>query len=105
MKKILAIAASLVLAGCAGTYPGDHFARLNLTGAQEVPPVSTDASATGRFTVNDNGSISGDIYTTGVRGTAAHIHQGARGANGPVIVPLTKEGDRYVVPAGAKLTP
>ena len=34
----------------------------------------------------------------------AHIHEGAAGANGPVIVPLTKDGDTYKVPAGAKLT-
>jgi hypothetical protein len=34
----------------------------------------------------------------------AHIHQGAKGQNGPVIVPLTKSGDTYSVPAGRKLT-
>ena len=27
----------------------------------------------------------------------------AKGANGPVIVPLTKSGDTYAAPAGAKL--
>ena len=35
----------------------------------------------------------------------AHIHQGAAGTNGPVIVPFTKDGDTYKAPAGAKLTP
>jgi hypothetical protein len=35
----------------------------------------------------------------------AHIHQGAKGQNGPVIVPLTKNGDTYSVPEGRKLTP
>ena len=34
----------------------------------------------------------------------AHIHRGAKGQNGPVIVPLTKNGDTYSVPAGRKLT-
>ena len=33
----------------------------------------------------------------------AHIHQGAKGTNGPVVVPLTKSGDTYTVPAGTKL--
>ena len=33
----------------------------------------------------------------------AHIHSGAKGQNGPVIIPLTKNGDTYTVPAGAKL--
>jgi hypothetical protein len=34
----------------------------------------------------------------------AHIHQGARGQNGPVNIPLTKSGDTCATPAGAKLT-
>lgn len=40
----------------------------------------------------------------GIAGTAAHIHEAAAGKNGPVIIPLTKNGDTYAVPAGAKLT-
>jgi hypothetical protein len=37
--------------------------------------------------------------------TAAHIHHGAKGTNGPVIVPLTKtSATTFAVPAGAKLT-
>ena len=35
----------------------------------------------------------------------AHIHRGAKGTNGPVVVPLEKNGDTYSVPAGRKLTP
>jgi hypothetical protein len=36
---------------------------------------------------------------------AAHIHLGASGKNGPVIIPLTKTSDNvWTVPAGAKLT-
>jgi hypothetical protein len=42
--------------------------------------------------------------TTGIAGTAAHIHEGAIGMNGPVIIPLTKNGDTFAVPTGAKLT-
>ena len=34
----------------------------------------------------------------------AHIHQGAKGQNGPVIIPLAKNGDTYAVPEGKKLT-
>ena len=34
----------------------------------------------------------------------AHIHLGAMGKNGPVIIPLTKSSESsFVVPAGAKL--
>jgi hypothetical protein len=43
--------------------------------------------------------------TTGVVGTAAHIHLAAAGQNGPVAVPLMKSGDNgWAVPAGTKLT-
>jgi hypothetical protein len=37
--------------------------------------------------------------------TAAHIHEAAAGANGPVIVPFTKSGDNtFVAAEGAKMT-
>jgi hypothetical protein len=35
----------------------------------------------------------------------AHIHMAAKGTNGPVIVPLTKNGDTWSVPKDRKLTP
>jgi hypothetical protein len=78
---------------------------LALSGANEVPPVKTAASGKGTITVGDDGSVSGSVTTTGVQGMAAHIHTGAADKNGPVIIPLTKDGDTYKVPAGAKLTP
>jgi len=79
--------------------------KVTLSGDQEVPAVKTDGKGTGTITVADDGSVSGSVTTTGVKGTMAHIHQGATGANGPVIVPFTKDGDTYKAPAGAKLTP
>src|SRR5262249_19522706 len=72
-------------------------------GSQEVPAVTTSASGTGTITVGDDKSVSGSVTTSGVAGTAAHIHQGAAGQNGPVVIPLTKSGDNsWTVPAGAK---
>jgi multidrug efflux pump subunit AcrA (membrane-fusion protein) len=79
--------------------------KVTLSGDQEVPAVKTDGKGTGTITVADDDSVSGSVTTTGVKGTMAHIHQGAAGANGPVIVPFTKDGDTYKAPAGAKLTP
>jgi len=79
--------------------------KVALSGANEVPPVKTSATGSGTITVADDGAVSGSVSATGVAGTAAHIHEAAAGANGPVIVPLTKDGDNYKVPAGAKLTP
>lgn len=77
-----------------------------LSGANEVPPVSTGASGNGMVTVRSDCSVSARITVTGMTATAAHIHEAAAGANGPVIVPLTKSGDNvFVAPDGAKMTP
>jgi hypothetical protein len=103
--------AALVLASCA-TYsdnmpswmPGSDAMSVKLSPTEEVPPAAqSSGSGSGSIRVTQDGSVSGSVTTTGVQGTMAHIHQGAKGANGPVIVPLTKSGDTYTVPAGAKL--
>jgi hypothetical protein len=104
VKKAAFAIAVLGLAAC-GTMSNmmGGGTRVNLTGAEEVPPVSTSAKGDGRFTIGSDGAVKGSVTTTGVQGTAAHIHQGAKGQNGPVIVPLTKNGDTYTAPDGAKL--
>lgn len=104
LKKLLVVLAAVALAGCAMMPGGGKTVKVNLTGAEEVPPVSVPGSGSGSFTIKDDGSVSGSVTTQGVQGTMAHIHQGAKGQNGPVIVPLTKNGDTYSAPAGAKLT-
>lgn len=78
--------------------------KVTLSGASEVPPVATQATGSGTITVNDDKTVSGSVTTTGIAATAAHIHQGAPGANGGVLIPLTKNGDTFSVPPGAKLT-
>jgi hypothetical protein len=78
---------------------------VTLSGDNEVPPVKTAGTGSGKITIGDDGSVSGSVTTTGVPGTMAHIHEGPAGANGPVIVPFTKDGDTYKAPPGAKLTP
>ena len=104
MKRLFIVLVSLALAGCAGMMSGGKTVNVSLTGAEEVPPVSVPGSGSGSFTIAEDGAVSGSVTTAGVQGTAAHIHQGAKGQNGPVIVPLTKNGDTYSAPAGAKLT-
>jgi hypothetical protein len=78
--------------------------KVALAGDQEVPPVKSAGSGAGTIVVGTDKSVSGSVMTTGISGTAAHIHEGAAGKNGAVIIPLTKAGDTYAVPAGAKLT-
>ena len=102
-------AAAILIAGgagmaLAGMASGGGTA-VTLTGSQEVPPVTTAASGSGTITVGADKSVSGSVTTTGINGTAAHIHMAAMGQNGPVIIPLTKTGDgTWSVPPGAKLT-
>lgn len=79
---------------------------VTLSGNQEVPPVNSMGSGSGTITVGTDMTVSGSVTTQGVPGTAAHIHLGATGKNGGVIIPLTKSGDAtWMVPPGAKLTP
>ena len=102
--RLALLAAAALVAACAET-PSTSV-NLYLNGANEVPPVSTKATGTGTIVINPDLTLSGSIRTTGVAGTVAHIHQGMAGSNGPVIVPLEKDGDGgWKVPAGAKLTP
>jgi len=109
--KLVLVVAALSLAGCS-TYsnnapswmPGSNAIKVNLTGTDEVPPLSVPGSGSGTIRVEEDGTVSGSVTTKDVAGTMAHIHRGAKGTNGPVIVPLDKNGDTYSVPAGRKLT-
>jgi hypothetical protein len=79
---------------------------VKLKGSHETPPVKTMARGSGVIEVAADGTVSGKIDTRGVKGTMAHIHEGAPGVAGPVIIPLTAgPHGSWVVPAGAKLTP
>jgi len=112
LKSVVTAFAVLALGACA-TYkdtmpawmPGSSAVSVKLTGAEEVPPVNAQGSGSGSLRLAEDGTVKGSVTTKDVQGTMAHIHQGAKGQNGPVIVPLTKNGDTYSVPEGRKLTP
>ena len=96
--------AAILLAGCASMHMNKNV-NVSLSGAEQVPPVSTAAKGSGTFTVGEDRSVSGSVTVSGLSAQAAHIHVGARGANGPIAVGLTKSSDNlWVVPAGAKFT-
>ena len=111
MVGVAAVVSVATLMGCASvdkmtnsvtsTVRGDE----KLSGSQEVPAVMTSASGTANINVTADGAVSGSLRTANINSTMAHIHMGAMGQNGAVIVPLIKSGDDlYTVPAGAKLT-
>jgi len=100
LRKITAIGA---MAFAVTTFAGDI--KVKLTGAQEVPAVSSTATGTGTIKVNDDMTVSGSITTKGIDGVAAHIHSGAVGKNGPPVITLEQQSPgKWSVPAGAKLT-
>jgi len=98
-RSLLSGAALLCLAGLASA------ADLTLSGDSEVPPVKTAASGHSTITVAADGSVLGSVKTSGIAGTAAHVHLASPGKNGPVIIPLTQSADgEWSVPPGARLT-
>ena len=98
----VAVAAALT-SFAAGAWAKDADAKLS--GSQEVPPVQTSASGTAHFDVANDMTITGTVKTTGIKGIAAHIHDGAVGKSGPVVVPLVAKGDNeWVVAKDTKLT-
>ena len=93
-----------VLAGCQSMgMAGSQ--QVALSGANEVPPVTTSATGTATVTIKDDRSVVVAVTVSGMTPTASHIHIGAAGTNGPVIVPFTKTGDNtFASPPDAKLT-
>ena len=83
----------------------------SLNGGQEVPPVATAGTGSAILSVNFiTGAISGAVSFTGLSSVAvsAHIHEGAAGVNGLIIVPLAGgiglTSGTWIVPAGSVLT-
>jgi hypothetical protein len=94
-------AMALLLSGAASAAD----VKVNLTGSEEVPPVTTSATGSGTITIKDDKSVSGSVTTKGVEGVAAHIHVGATGKNGPPAITLQQSSPGvWSVPQGSKLT-
>jgi len=101
---ILVGALTVSIAGYSASVLGDEI-KVTLSGDQEIPPVTTSASGNGTITVGEDKSVSGKVTISGITPLVAHIHEAPAGANGPIVIPLTKTSDTvWVVPAGAKLT-
>ena len=106
LVRALTVAGVLAVAvGCTSMSGSMDTQTVTLSGANEVPAVTTSATGTAAVTIKADRSVSAKVTVTGMTATASHIHEGAAGANGPVIVPFTKTADNtFVAPEGAKLT-
>jgi len=91
-----AIAAVLIAAGALAACGNDPTAPrsttyvAHLSGANEVPAVAGAASGTATFTLTGK-TLSYVVTVSGLSGNAAasHIHLGAAGTNGNIVVPFT----------------
>jgi len=78
--------------------------RVALNGEHEVPPLATGATGTGTLTINTStGAIWANVLAnTFEPATMVHIHQGARGVNGPVLIGMVQDAEN---PAFWRSTP
>lgn len=85
-------------------YAQNETFKAKLKGENEVPPVATSATASGKFRVK-NDTISSNINITGITNvTAAHIHSGIKGQNGEAVVDLLKSGRQMHSDGGVIIT-
>jgi hypothetical protein len=90
--RLVAVALTVFCAGHSGFVLGQEV-RVQLTGAQEIPPVETSASGIGILSVAADKSVSGSVTVSGMSVTVAHIHEAGAGTTGLIIIPLTKTSD------------
>jgi hypothetical protein len=65
---------------------------VELSGAQEIPPVNTTASGQAEIEMDlQTGAISGTVVVEDMDSTAAHVHLGHAGSNGPILIHLVQD--------------
>jgi hypothetical protein len=110
-RIVLALAAGLAALWAGGLAQAAPVSfTVALTGAQQVPPVTTPGSGTANLTWDPaTRGVSWSITYSGLSSpvTMAHFHNGATGKNGPVVIWLTKRGQAPTGPitGSATLTP
>src|SRR4051812_8370742 len=78
------------------SYSQIRYFRGTLSGSNEVPPNSSSGRGTVivRYDIATNSlDLYGDYQNLSAPAIASHIHHGAVGVSGPVIIPLTNTGD------------
>ncbi|HYC94918.1 MAG TPA: CHRD domain-containing protein [Sphingomicrobium sp.] len=99
-STLIIAAGAALLAGCetveraATEVLGNNFAA-NMTGANEVPPADPDGVGTARISTDDaTNRICTRLEVRNISAvTAAHIHRGRAGVNGPPVITLDAPDD------------
>jgi len=93
LAAILALLVGLALAGVAMAKEATLSANLS-GGAAETPPGDPDGSGTASITIDpDSGKVCWNISVSNIAdATQSHIHVGAAGVSGDVVVPLDVDG-------------
>jgi CHRD domain len=100
---------SLAVLGCGGDDDDTEQRSANLTGAQEVPPVTvTSANGTATLTFNEARTQIDfilEILTALPNIREAHLHIGPAGVNGPIVLDFCTNPALINPPAGVPLPP
>jgi hypothetical protein len=88
MRRLIAFSLSLGLLVLAGTAFAKEYKTGGLSGAEEVPARDTNARGNALFEVSDDGlTITFKLIVANIDNVvASHIHIGAPGVNGPVVL-------------------
>ena len=91
VAMVLSLGATAIMSNMPTAFATTEAFVANLSGDKEVPPVQTQATGTAGFSQPHLSNMSYGIRVNNIEGvTAAHIHQGQEGQNGPIIVTLFK---------------
>lgn len=61
-----------------------------MRGTMEVPANRSSAAGKGTFWIHSDRTLNGYIETSGIEATAAHLHLGPPGVNGPIALELER---------------
>ena len=109
-RSILALAGLACIGWIGSAAAATISFKVPLTGAEEVPPVTTAGKGSADLTWNQSTRvITWDITDSGLTGpvTMAHFHNGPEGKDGPAVIWLTKKDTEATgaIKGEATLTP
>jgi CHRD domain len=91
IAAILSIGTTTIMTNMPKAFATTEAFVATLSGDKEVPPVQTQAKGTAGFSQPHLNNMTYGVQVNNIEGvTAAHIHQGKEGQNGPIIVTLFK---------------